>query len=227
MRPPTAKLVAALLAILLTLTSDAVAASGELTPLAGSSWQADQEFAFEWDPIAPANPTQAVFRILNSQGEQALLIRRPVALMLKDIEVPASPDAYALEAWLENGSGEAGPHSTATLRFDDTAPPPPGLDSPPDWIPAARSAEVGVATPSGTLPMSGIGGFAISVDPGSGSSPCAQPDRCLAGEVDLAGGAGGAVPLGTLPEGVHFVRAVAVSGAGVPSQVATTAIRVD
>ena len=37
----------------------------------------------------------------------------------------------------------------------------------------------------------------------------------------------GHVSLGTLPEGVHFVRAVAVSGSGMPSAMTTAAVRVD
>jgi hypothetical protein len=224
---PTAKVLAALLAIFLTVSAEAMAARGELSPKIGSAWQAKRAFAIEWDPIGPVDSTEAVYELRDSQSQLALDFRRPIDEMLKDVEVPAVPGVYTLEAWLENGSGEAGPHSTATLRFDDTAPPEPGLDSPPGWILGTQPVAVNVATGSGPLPLSGVGGFAISVDRGSGSSPCAQPDDCLVTEIDLAGDEGGAIALGTLPEGVHFVRAVAVSGAGVPSQVATAAVRVD
>jgi hypothetical protein len=225
---PTAKAIAALLAILLLTTSgEAVAASGELSPKAGTSWQAKRAFAIEWDPIAPASPTQAVYEIRNPQGLLVDHFRRPLDDMQRDVEVPAAPGAYTLEAWLENGSGGAGPHSTATLRFDNAAPGVPGLDSPSGWVLGIQQAAVNVSAGSGPLPLSGIGGYAISVDRGSGSSPCAQPDRCLPTEIDLAGDAGGSIQLGTLPEGVHFVRAVAVSGAGVPSQPTTAAVRID
>lgn len=227
MKSPTPKLIAALLAIALAAPAAATAASGELSPLAGSSWQADREFAIAWDPIAPPDPIDAVYRIYDSQGELAVAFRRPLDLMLKDVEVPESPDAYTLEAWLRNGSGERGPPSTAVLRFDNAPPAPPQLDSPPEWTLGTEPVAVGVEGPSVPPPLSGVAGYAISLDSGSGSAPCAQPDRCLAGEVDVAGPAGGVVPFGTLPEGVHFVRAVAVSGAGVPSQVATAAVRVD
>lgn len=227
MKSPTAKVLAALLAIFLVASAEAVAATGALSPQAGSSWQAERAFAIDWDPIAPANPTEAVYEIRDPLGRLADRFRRPLDEMLKDVQVPPSPDIYTLEAWLENGSGEAGPHSTATLRFDDTAPPVPGLDSPPGWILGIRPVAVDVAAGSGPLPLSGIGGYAISVDRGSGSSPCAQPDRCIGAEIDLAGDGAGSIQLGALPEGVHFVRAVAVSGAGVPSQLATATVRID
>lgn len=227
MKTVARKLIAALLAIFLAAVSQAVAASGELSPKAGSSWQAKRTFAIEWDPIAPTNPTEAVYEIRDSQGRLALNYRRPIGEMLRDVQVPAVSGVYTLEAWLENGAGEAGPHSHATLRFDDAAPSPPEVDSSPGWILGAQPAAVQVAAAPPPLPLSGVGGFAISVDGGGGSSPCAQPDSCLAAELDLAGAAGGTIPLGTLPDGVHLVRVATVSGAGVPSPVATAAVRVD
>ena len=221
------KLLAVLLAIFLAVATEALAASGELSPEAGTSWQAKRAFVISWDPIAPANPTEAVYEIRDSQNQQVDYFRRSIGDMLKRIEVPAMPSVYSLEAWLENAAGEAGPHATTTLRFDDTAPPTPGLDSPSGWILGAQSVAVGIAAGSGPSPLSGVAGYAISVDRDGDSSPCAQPDRCLTPELDLPGTEGGAIALGTLPEGVHFVHAAAVSGSGVPSQVATTAVRVD
>jgi hypothetical protein len=226
-RPSVVKLLAAVLAIYLAVSTGAVAASGELSAKAGSSWQAKRAFAIEWDPVSPANPTEAVYRAYDSQDQLALAFRRPVAEMLNDVMVPPAPDAYTLEAWLENGSGESGPHSTTILRFDNAAPPPPGLDPPPGWGLGTEPVTVGVDRPADPPPLSGIRGYAISSDRGGGSSPCGRPDRCLAEEIDLDDDEGGAISLGTLPEGVHFVRAVAVSGAGVPSAITTAVVRVD
>jgi hypothetical protein len=226
-KPAATKLLAALLAISLAVVAEAVAASGELSPKVGSSWQAKRAFAIEWDPIAPPDPTEAVYEIRNSQGQLVDDFRRPLGEILKDVSVPTTPGAYTLDAWLVNGSGAAGPRSSTTLRFDNAAPLPPGLESPPGWVLGAQVATVGIDPPAGPPPLSGIGGFAVAVDGGTGSSPCAQADRCLAGEIDLPGAAGGVLPLGTLPEGVHLVRAVTVSGSGVPSQVTTAALRVD
>jgi hypothetical protein len=224
-RSPAAKLLVALLAIFLAVATEAMAARGALSSQPG--WQAQREFAIEWDPITPLDPTEAVYEIWDSQGQLAVRFRRPIDEMLKDVQVPAAPGIYTLEAWLETASGEAGPHSTTTLRFDDTSPPGPGLDSPPDWILGTQPAAVDIAPGPGLIPLSGIGGYAISVDRGDDSAPCAQPDHCLAAEIDLASDEGGTIALGTLPEGIHFVRTVAVSGAGVPSQVTTAAVRVD
>jgi len=226
-RPPTATLLAALVALALTAPAEATSATGRLAPAAGSSWQADPAFPIEWDPIAPANPTGADYRIYDSRGRVVQAFEQPLAKMLWDVEVPTIPDAYTLEAWVVNGSGDAGPHSTATLRFDNGAPPPPGLESPPGWIRSSQPAEVGVTAPSGPLPLSGLGGFAIAVDRTGVRAPCARVDRCLAAELDLAGDQGGGISLGTLPEGTNFIRAVAVSGAGVPSEVTTAVLRVD
>jgi hypothetical protein len=222
-----AKVLAVLLAISLALAAEAVAASGVLSPKAGSSWQAKRTFAIEWDPIAPPDPTEAAYEIRSSQDQLVAAFRRPIGEMLKDVSVPTTPGAYTLDAWLVNGSGVAGPRSSTTLRFDNAAPPPPSVEPPPGWLLGAQAATVGVAAPAGQPPLSGIGGIAISVDGSGGSSPCAQANRCLPEEIDLPGAAGGVLPLGTLPEGVHLVRAVTVSGSGVPSQVTTAVLRVD
>lgn len=226
MRRATPKLLAALLAIALMGPGQALAATGTLTSTAGSSWQADWVFGIEWDPIPPPSPTEAVYRIYSSQG-QVLAFRRSLALMLKDVEVPEVPDVYTLEAWLENGAGEQGPHSTATLRFDNAPPSPPDLDAPPGWNLGVAPTIVDVAGSPDSPPLSGIGGYAVSIDSGGASSPCAQPDHCGDPEIDIVGPGGGAISFGTLPEGVHFVRAVAVSGTGVPSPVTTATVRVD
>ncbi len=227
MRPSLVKLLAAVLAICLAVSTGALAASGELSAKAGSSWQAKRAFAIEWDPVTPANPTEAVYRVYDSQGGLPVHFRRPLGEMLDDVVVPPIPDTYTLEAWIENESGVAGAHSTTILRFDSAAPAPPRLDPPPGWGLGAGAVSVGVERPADPAPLSGIRGYAISVDRGAGSSPCGQPDRCLAEEIDLDDGEGGTLSLGTLPEGVHFVRAVAISGAGVPSAITTAAVRVD
>ena len=59
--------------------------------------------------------------------------------------------------------------------------------------------------------------------------PCAGPDRCAVGEIDLHGGIDAdTVSLGVLPEGINVVHAVAVSGSGMRSAESRSAIvRVD
>jgi hypothetical protein len=223
---------AALLAVGLLSVSGAPAAgalpAGELRVEDEASWHADRDFHFEWQPLPPpSQPTDAVYRLYDSEGEQVRALMRPLDEMLEPFWVPPVPGAYILEAWLQDGAGRHGPHSTATLRFDDTAPPVPALQPPPGWVLGVEAATLGIDPAPAPPPPAGIRGYAISVDRGSGSSPCASPTRCAAGEVDLAGAAGGSISLGTLPEGVNFVRAVAVSGASVASAASTATIRVD
>lgn len=154
---------------------------------------------------------------------------RPSAatLLAALLAILAFPSAESIAAGRELGAVAISIPHHAILRAGDTAPPPPGLQPPPGWAPGSSPVIVRVDRPSGPLPLSGIGGYAISVDRGGGSSPCSQTDSCLAGEIDLADGDGGEVSLGYLPEGIHFIRAVAVSGAGVPSAVTTATVRVD
>jgi hypothetical protein len=223
-RPVTAKLLAAALAIGLAVPAGTQAASGQLTPEAGSSWQSRRAFAINWDPIAPPNSTEAIYKLRDSAGALVRDMSRSLDRMRDDIEVPPVPDTYTLEAWLANADGETGPHSVAILRFDNAVPGAPIVDPPSSWVLGVDPAVVEITPPSDPPPLSGIVGYAISVD---GGLPCAQPGRCLLSEIDLAGSAGGALSLGTVPEGIHMVHAVAVSGSGVPSAVTIATVLVD
>ncbi|HST69032.1 MAG TPA: hypothetical protein VLI94_05180 [Solirubrobacterales bacterium] len=201
--------------------------AGELRVEDEASWHADREFHFEWQPLPPpGQPTNAVYRLYDPQGEQVRALTRPLDEMLEPFWVPPLPGAYTLEAWLQDGAGRHGPRASATLRFDDSAPPVPTLQPPPGWVQGVEPATVEVDPSPTSPPLSGVRGYAISVDRSGGSYPCAD-SRCAASEIDLAGAAGGSISLGTLPEGVNFVRAVTVSGAGVPSLVSTATVRVD
>lgn len=224
MRLTVPKLLAVLLATLLAAPAEASAASGELRAVVGSSWQARSSFAIEWEPIAPPDPTEAEFRVYDSGGQLRHAFDQPLALMLNGVEVPPVPDVYTLEAWLQNDAGQSGPHSTTTLHFDNVAPAAPVLVPPSGWLLGTDPAVLQVDPSTQPPPLSGVAGYAVSVD---GGSPCAQPDRCLAGEIDLAGGGGGGISLGTLPQGAHLVRAVTVSGSGVPSTAVVATLRVD
>lgn len=201
---------------------------GELRVEGEGSWHADPEFHFEWQPLPPPGPpTEAVYRLYDSRGEQVGRQTQPLQRMLNPFWVPAVPGVYTLEAWLQDGLGGHGPHSIATLRFDNGAPPIPALQPPPGWVLGVEAATLDIEPSPASSVLSGIDGYAISIDRGGGSSPCANPTHCKAGEIDLVGAAGGSISLGPLPQGVNFVRAVAVSGAGVPSAVSTATVRVD
>lgn len=201
---------------------------GELRIESEASWHADGLTWFDWEPFPPpGQPTLAVYRLFDSRGELVDGFTRPAQWMLQPFWAPPLPGIYTLEAWLQDEAGRPGGRSTATLRFDDSTPPVPTLQPPSDWVLGVEAATLEVDPPPAPQPLSGIRGYAISVDRGGDSSPCASSIRCAAGEIDLIGASGGSISLGTLPEGLNFVRVVAVSGAGVSSAVSTATVRVD
>ncbi|HMI81741.1 MAG TPA: hypothetical protein VK480_08130 [Solirubrobacterales bacterium] len=192
------------------------------------NWHARNFFRLNWDqvPGPPAYPRAVVYRLFDPQGN-------PVGPPVRDTErvqsieglaVPSAPGAYAIEVWLEDAEGRAGPAARATLRFDDAVPPPPAPLAPDRWLSGHETAELEIGHPQGSPPVSGIRGYAVSLD---GSAPCAAP-ICDDAEIDLPGGvADDTLELGTLPEGTTVARVAAVSGSGVASAAASAAFKVD
>jgi hypothetical protein len=199
--------------------------------LAAESWQAARDFEI--------NPTQVPgysdgailgrYRLFDPQGAPVdPLLERPVEDLFDWFKVPSVPGAYKLEAWLVNAEGEEIRRASTTLRFDDVPPPPPDPRGPGRWLAAGEAAILAVGHPEDPLPLSGLRGYAISLDRGGGGHPCASPSLCSAAETDLGGRIDDdSVSLGSLAEGTTYVRVVAVSGAGVPSSVRTAVFRVD
>jgi hypothetical protein len=146
------------------------------------------------------------------------------------IHIPwPSPGLYTAELWLEGPGGERGPMSSVTLRYDNARPGQSQPLFPAVWTGGSQATVVKIAHPAGPLPLSGIRGYAVSVDRGEGSVPCAGEQRCTLDETDLDGGiADDEISIGVLPDGVRFVRAVAVSGSGTRSaEVKATIVKVD
>lgn len=197
-----------------------------------ANWHASRSFRLDWTqvPGPPLAPRAVLYRLFDSAGR---LIEGPVRVtenrrLLDPLEVPPVPGAYTAEVWLEDDEGRMGPATRATLRFDDTVPPAAALQPPEGWLAGHQTALLKIGRPAGALPPSGIRGYAVSLDAGGGSSPCAHPDWCSAAETDLPRGSGGdAIALGTLPEGETYVRVVAVSGSGVASPLTTVVFRSD
>ena len=126
------------------------------------------------------------------------------------LDVPAGPGAYTAEVWLEDADG-AGP-AGQRQRCASTTPGPARsqplasrrLDRPAPRCPT-RSAS---SHPAGPQPVSGIRGYAVSVDRGAGSAPCAGPTAaptprptCAAASATTRSRSA------TLPEGVTYVHA--------------------
>ncbi|MGN6258238.1 MAG: hypothetical protein ACTHN3_10895 [Solirubrobacterales bacterium] len=197
-----------------------------------ANWHSENAFRLDWDqiPAPPVYPRAVLYRLYDSEGH---LVDGPVRntktlLTIDPLRVPPTPGVYTVEAWLEDAEGNASPTVYATLRFDDVAPPAPAPVDPASWSNTHEQVPLEIGHPPGPLPISGIRGYAISLDEGSGSSPCARPNWCSLAETDLPGGIDDdAIALGPLPEGETFARVVAVSGSGVASPVATALLRVD
>jgi hypothetical protein len=213
-------------AVLAALALTAPAAAG-----AAEDWQADPKFELNpWQvPGSSPSAVSADYQLLYPSGlPLGSVIERPAGQLIRYLEVPPVPGDYRLEAWLEDGEGREIRRVGTNLRFDDVAPPAPAPQAPLGWIPGGEPAVLEVGHPQGTLPLSGLRGYAVSLDRGSGGGPCATPTLCLVAETDLAGGIDDdSLSLGTLTEGTTYARVVAVSGAGVPSQVRTATFRVD
>ena len=196
----------------------------------GSGWQPTSRFRLDWDRAEGASaPVAAYFRLYDSSG--AALgppSRREELDRIDRIEVPA-PGVYRVEAWVEGASGETGPPASAVLRFDDVPPATAVPKAAQPWFAGDEPVTVALSHPSLPLPLSGIRGYAVSVDRGEGSDPCPTHATCSAEETDLPGGIDDdRITLGPLPEGVNYVRAAAVSGSGVRShQVESAAVLVD
>ncbi|HUC08239.1 MAG TPA: hypothetical protein VMR96_09120 [Solirubrobacterales bacterium] len=193
------------------------------------SWQPRQMFALSWSN--PAGVGAVHYRLLSPSG-QVLIGDTTLpwaATAIEHLSVPPTPGAYTAEVWLEDAKGATGPPASASLRFDDAHPGAVEPSPSPAWI--GRSAfpyTVHLSHPSGPQPLSGIRGYAVSTDSSPTGRPCAGT-TCTGAEVDLQGGiAVDALPIAELPEGLSYLHAVAVSGAGVPSAlVGTTLLRVD
>ncbi len=197
---------------------------------AAAEWQADQEFEIDPYRVPGLSPqaTRTNYLLRDPQGQQIPpMFQMPWWDPLDFIRVPDVPGIYSLEAWSEDGSGRVVARVSAELRFDDVAPEAPAPRGPTRWLLGTEPATLGIGRPDGPPPLSGIRGYALSIDQGDGSSPCQSPTLCTVAETDVPSTGDGSVSLGTLPQGTHFARVVTVSGAGVASPLRSAVIRID
>lgn len=195
------------------------------------SWHAGRLFALRWTnppgPIAAAH-----YRLLDPQGQVLIGDRRLpwAATSVEHLSVQPAPGIYRAEVWLEDDKGAQGTPLGARLRFDDARPGHVEPLPAPGWIGrAAFPYTVHVGHPGGTQPLSGVLGYAVSVDGSPAGEPCPRGSACEESAVDLRNGvAGDSLAFDELPEGVSYLHAVAVSGSGMPSAVpGSTLLRVD
>ncbi|HEX3361726.1 MAG TPA: hypothetical protein VHS74_12100 [Solirubrobacterales bacterium] len=215
----------ALLAVALLPTSARASDGYTLTGLwvsGGAVWHADGKFVLGWDPN-PADKASVVHWAIAdaTTGKAFAFGSDPERLNGTTVTVPAHPGVYLFEAdnWQTNvfGPDEFGPVVKVPLYFDDARPQPVSVTA-PTWVAAGTVVPIRLSHPAGPLPVSGIEGYAVSIDGLADGAPCARADRCAAGEVDLTGGVGqDSTSLPAPPEGISYVHAVAVSGSGMAS----------
>jgi hypothetical protein len=205
----------------------AVAAGADTT--AAAPWQADPLFRLDPEQLPGTAPgaTKIGYLVRDSQGSPVRMLDREAANPLDWIEVPPVPGIYTVEGWLEDSTGKELRRASTTAFFDDAAPAPSAPEAPDRWLLGTEPAVLRINPPDEPLPLSGLRGYAVSLDHGGGSSPCAGPTLCAVAEIDLAAESGNSLSLGTLPEGVNYARVAAVSGAGVPSLASTLVFKVD
>lgn len=208
-------------------------ASASLQPIGLSvdegeeSWHSEPSFALRWSN--PPEPIVAVhYRLLWPSGEVArgeTVVNSPDT-SLQHLAVPPFPGAYTAQIWLEDALGAEGAPVSATLRFDDARPGPVEPLAEVGWLGRGDFPyALRLGHPTGPEPLSGIRGYAISIDRKDDGAPCAGPYVCSEAETDLRGGiAGDTMTIAGLPEGFEYVRAVAVSGSGMRSATAGAAV---
>ncbi len=195
------------------------------------SWHPGRLFALRWTN-PPGSIAAAHYRLLDPRG-QVLIGDTTLpwaATSVEHLSVPPAPGIYRAEVWLEDGNGAQGAPLSARLRFDDARPSHVEPQPAPGWIGrAAFPYTVHLGHPAGPHPLSGILGYAVSIDDSPSGEPCPGGGACAESALALRGGiAGDSLALDELPEGVSYLHAVALSGSGMPSALpGDTPLRVD
>ncbi len=194
------------------------------------TWHATPSFTLRWRN--PAGVAAVQYRVLDPAGTVSVADTRIswAASAIEGLHVPFVPGAYTAEVQLEGVNHEVGAPVSATLRFDRTPPGRVEPLRPRGWIGrAALPYILRIAHPDGARPLSGIRGYAVSIDRAPEGSPCAGRHTCEEAETDLRGGeSDDSIAIADLPEGASYAHAVAVSGSGMRSAlVGTTVLRVD
>jgi hypothetical protein len=194
----------------------------------GNIWHAQNQIIVEWDPNPSPEDAAFFYVVRGPNGEDlpgyGVEMER---LNWAYVSVPPVPGAYRFEI-VDSDGHLAGPPAAIPLLFDNARPPSVGVSA-PTWVAAGSPVPIHVTPPTAPLPLSGIKGYAVSIDSAPNASPCLHPARCTLEETDLPRGIGDtSVSLLAPQEGISYVHAVAVSGSGVDSAVpATQPLRVD
>lgn len=208
-------------AIALALAPSAVAAPSapaDLEVVGGDGWRPSTNFALTWRAPTAAPPVVAAHYVV--RDPDSATVSGPTRVELfpghhsLGASVPPVPGAYTVAIWLEDSTGAQGPSTTTKLRFDRGRPAATQPLQPPGWIGRTELPyAIRLTHPSEPAPMSGIRGYAVSVDRAPSASPCAAADLCTDAETDLRGGIDDdTLTVAELPEGTSYLHALAVSG---------------
>ena len=108
------------------------------------------------------------------------------------VGVPPVPGVYRFEAG-RTGRRRHGPDRwpavCAPLYFDDARPARRSSIAAPAWVAAGHRVPIHLGHPAAPLPLSGIQGYAVSIDGAAAGSPCAR-GRSLRGGRDRPPGRG-------------------------------------
>ncbi|HTU15573.1 MAG TPA: hypothetical protein VMF31_10270 [Solirubrobacterales bacterium] len=126
---------------------------------------------------------------------------------------------FRIEVRLRDMLGNFSLPESTWIGFDDSRPSDVSPEAATGWLSADEfpyEMEIERAQAAGP---SGISGYAVSISGNQAARPC-PAGSCLRGELSLSSGADArTVTIDRLGEGVHWVSAVGVSGAGLASAV--------
>ncbi len=203
-----------------------------LSPVGGSGWRSRNGFEITWqNPSGQLSGIDlALYRLVDPNDGSVVdfgFVPGSGLERIGPVDVP-EPGEYRVEVQLRDSAGNFGAESVTTIRFDDGRPSDVRPETASGWISAdelplrqpIERAEAGGP--------SGVGGYALAVSGGGPAHPCPS-GNCLPFELSLKDGPDQRTEtIGGLSEGIHWISAVAASGAGLSSeQPGSTVVRVD
>jgi hypothetical protein len=195
----------------------------------GILWHSHPQIQVAWDPNPAGSGSEIYFAVRGWRGEPLPGYEGQASggFPRRTLVVPSVPGAYTLQLAELHADGTPGPSTYAPLFFDDARPAPVSIAA-PAWVAAGTVVPIHLGHPAEPVPLSGIQGYAVSIDGAAAGSPCSDAERCAADEIELRGGAGAdSIALPAPPEGISYIHAVAVSGSGMSSPTDSALLGVD
>lgn len=196
--------------------------------LGGEGWHTTNDFTIRWDnPPSAAPIDRATYEVCSADGSGCFRDSQAGndVKQLAGIRVPR-PGDYTIRVWLSDQAGNVSDARTAPLhlKFDNVPPAQAAPQHRNGWVNAAEAHRYDqeVRPPLvGAPPVSGISSYAVTTNgaaPGVTGNVRASDAPAYIGHLELS----------ELANGTTVVRARAISGAGVASNlIGSTVIHVD